>query len=106
MPALQRLSRAYASRNLVVVGIDQGEEERVVARYIRSIGTTYPILLDEDQRYGAAFAAVGLPTSVFIAADGTVMMQIDGEMSYQRMVTLTDRLLRASPSPGAQGRAR
>ena len=94
MPALQRLSRAYARRNVVVVGIDQGEDEGVVARYVRSVGVTYPILLDSDLRYGSAFAALGLPTSVFIDAGGTVRMQIDGEMSYTRMAALTDLLLR------------
>ena len=96
MPALQRLSRAYARRNVVVVGIDQGEDEGVVARYVRLVGVTYPILIDSDQRYATAFAAIGLPTSVFIDAGSTVRMQVDGEMSYTRMVALTDRLLRSA----------
>ncbi len=93
MPSLQRLSRAYAQRGLVVVGLDQGEANDVVSRYLRSVGVTYPILMDGDQRYGAAFMVVGLPTSVFVRRDGTVAAVVDGEMSYRQMVEHSDRAL-------------
>ncbi len=93
MPALQRLSRAYAARGLIVVGLDQGEGDDVVRRYVRSIGVTYPILMDRDQRYGEAFLVVGLPTSVFVRADGTVAAVVDGEMSYRQMVDRSDSAL-------------
>ncbi len=86
MPALQRLSRVYSTRGLIVVGLDQGEGDDVVRRYVRSIGVTYPILMDREQRYGEAFMVVGLPTSVFVRADGTVAAVVDGEMSYRQMV--------------------
>lgn len=93
MPSLQRLSRAYAHRNLVVVGIDQGEGDDVVRRYIRAVRVTYPILLDRDQQYGDAFMAVGIPTSVFVRADGTVAAVIHGAMSYRQMVERSDSTL-------------
>ncbi len=95
MPALQRLSNSYTARGLTVIGIDQGEADDVVRRYIRSIHVTYPILMDRDQRYGQSFIAVGLPTSVFIGPDGTVVGIVDGEMTYQQMIKHSESALAA-----------
>ena len=97
MPALQRLAKAYASRGLIVVGLDQGEEGSVVEKFVRSIGVTYPILLDQEQKYGTAFQVVGLPTSAFIRPDGTVRTVVTGEMSYETMVKRSEQLLQEHP---------
>ena len=97
MPALQRLSKADASRGLIVVGLDQGEEGSVVEKFVRSIGVTYPILLDQEQKYGTAFQVVGLPTSAFIRPNGTVQTVVTGEMSYETMVKRSEQLLQEHP---------
>lgn len=96
MPALQKLSRAYAPRGLVVVGLDQGEADDVVRRFMRSMGVTYPILIDRDQRYGQSFMVPGLPTTVFVRPDGTVATVVYGEMSYALMVQHSEALLARS----------
>ncbi|TAM56400.1 TlpA family protein disulfide reductase [bacterium] len=85
MPNLERLYHTYAPHGFVIVGIDQGEAASVVAAYIKKVGVTYPILLDNDQQYGPAFQAVGLPTSVFVKRDGTVSAAFDGELTYEKM---------------------
>lgn len=85
MPALEQLYREYRARGVVVLGVDQGEGARVAAAYARAHGVTYPILIDEDQQYGRAYSAVGLPTTIVIGRDGHVVKGIDGELTLAQM---------------------
>jgi peroxiredoxin len=78
-PALERLYEEERSRGLVVLGVDQGESVKVAAAFAREMHLTYPILVDEQQRYGGAYAAVGLPTTVVVDRRGRIVVGHDGE---------------------------
>ncbi len=93
MPDLQRFYQRYKSRNVVVLGIDQGEPAQTVRTFARSLGVHYPILLDTRQQYGRAYAALGLPTSVIISPAGKVVKAFDGELSYDQMVAAVKPVL-------------
>lgn len=95
MPALERLYREYRSRGVVVLGVDQGEAPRVAQAYARAHGVTYPILIDEDQQYGRAYAAVGLPTTIIVGRDGHIVKGIDGELTLAQMREAIAPALRA-----------
>ena len=56
---------------------------------------TFPILLDEEQQYGRAFTAIGLPTTVVIARDGHVVRGIDGQLSLAQMRDAVAPVLKA-----------
>jgi len=98
MPALERIARGYAARGLVVAGIDQGESDKVVRRFVRSIGVTYPILMDREQQYGTTFEVVGLPTTVFVRPDGMVDQKFTGELSWSQMHDEAERLVGHAPA--------
>lgn len=85
MPALDRLYMSERKRGLVVLGIDQGESAGVAAAFARKAGVHYPILVDEEQRYGGAYSAVGLPTSLLIDRQGRIVRGIDGQLTYAQM---------------------
>ncbi len=95
MPALQKLYEEYRARGVIVLGVDQGEASRVAAKYAREHGVTYPILIDEDQQYGRAYAAVGLPTTIVIGRDGHIVKGIDGELTLAQMREALAPALRA-----------
>lgn len=95
MPALERIYRAHAPQGLIVLGIDQGESANVAAAYAHARGVTFPILIDDQQQYGRAYAAQGLPTSVLVDRTGHVIKGVDGEMSFEEMQTLVTPALRA-----------
>jgi thiol-disulfide isomerase/thioredoxin len=84
MPELERFSREYAGR-VVVLGIDQGESAAAAARFGREAGVTFPILVDDQQQYGRAYSALGLPTSVVVSRDGRVVKGVDGAMTLAQM---------------------
>jgi cytochrome c biogenesis protein CcmG, thiol:disulfide interchange protein DsbE len=93
MPDLQRLYVAYRSRNVVVIGVDQGESAQQVSAFVRSLDIHYPILLDQQQQYGRVYAALGLPTTIVIDRRGTVVRGFDGPLSFAQMVSAISPLL-------------
>lgn len=94
MPDLQHLYQSYKSRNVVVLGVDQGESAQRVASFAKSLGIHYPILLDQQQQYGRVYAALGLPTTIVIDPQGVVVRGFDGPLSYPQMVAAVTPLLR------------
>jgi peroxiredoxin len=94
-PALERLYTDERARGLVVVGVDQGESAAAAASFAKEMSLTYPILVDENQRYGNTYAAVGLPTTLVITRDGHIARGIDGELTLAQMHEAVDPLLSA-----------
>lgn len=84
MPALEQFAREGRGR-VTVIGVDQGEAASVAADFAKQRGVTFPILVDERQQYGRAYAAVGLPTTVIIGRDGHVVRGIDGPLTLAQM---------------------
>ena len=84
-PALEHLYEENRGKGLVVLGIDQGESAKAASSFAREMKLTYPILLDEDQRYGRAYAAIGLPTTLVVDRSGHIVRGIDGELTLAQM---------------------
>lgn len=85
MPDLERFSRKAAKDGVEVLGVNEGESAQAAASFVKTAGVTFPILLDQQQRYGAAYGALGLPTTVFVRRDGTVSEAVDGPLTYDQM---------------------
>jgi thiol-disulfide isomerase/thioredoxin len=95
MPDLERLYVAEKDRGLVVLGIDQGESAAAAGAFAREHSVTFPILLDQDQRYGRAYAAIGLPTTVIVDRGGRIVKGIDGALTLAEMRDAVGPVLRA-----------
>ncbi len=93
MPDLQRLYAAYKTRDVIVLGVDQGESAQRVNAFAQSLGIHYPILLDQQQQYGRVYAALGLPTTIVVNPQGVVVRGFDGPLSYAQMVAAVTPLL-------------
>ncbi len=85
MPDLERLARQFAARGVVVVGVNQGESAQRAAAFAQSLGITFPIWVDDQQRYGRVYAALGLPTTVIIGRNGVVVRGFDGALTLPQM---------------------
>lgn len=94
MPDLQRLSLAYAKRDVVVLGVNQGESADRARAFASSLGIHFPIIVDEQQQYGRVYAALGLPTTILIDRSGKVVRGFDGALTYDQMVSALQPLLR------------
>lgn len=95
MPALEQIYRSDRSRGLVVLGIDQGESAAAAAKFVRAHRITFPILLDEDQKYASSYVSVGLPTTVIVGRDGRIVKGVDGAQTLAQFRAAVAPLLAA-----------
>jgi thiol-disulfide isomerase/thioredoxin len=98
MPAMQRLAEAYPDE-LLVLGVNWGEDRASVADFVARYGIGYPVLLDPGlERYYRWAGADGLPRHYFIGEAGTVLREIVGPLEPARMVEIVDELIASSGS--------
>ncbi|MEO6295041.1 MAG: TlpA disulfide reductase family protein [Candidatus Limnocylindria bacterium] len=96
MPAMQRLAETYADE-LLILGVDWGEERGPVAAFVERYGVEYPILLDPGlEAYYRWASTDGLPRHYFIGEAGTVLREVIGPLDPSRMVQILDELLASS----------
>ena len=94
MPAMQRIAEEYADE-LLILGVDWGEDREAVSAFVDRYGVTYPILLDPSlENYYRWAGTDGLPRHYFIGAEGTVVREVIGPLDPARMVAILDELLR------------
>ncbi|HEY1655449.1 MAG TPA: TlpA disulfide reductase family protein [Candidatus Tumulicola sp.] len=98
MPELQRFADAYAGRGVVTIGVNQGESAARAQAFARALDIHFPIWLDERQQYGRAYTALGLPTTVVVGRDGTVVTGFDGPLTYEQIRAAVARALAPGPA--------
>ena len=93
MPAMQRLAEEYVDE-LLILGVDWGEERDAVAAFVERYGVSYPILLDPTlETYYRWAGTDGLPRHYFIGAERTVVREVIGPLDPARMVAILEELL-------------
>lgn len=80
MPALQRVSLDYTQNDLMILAVNLTSQDsrEAAAQFAQENSLTFPILLDETGEVGALYQTSALPTTFFIAADGTIREMIVG----------------------------
>lgn len=78
--ALLEQEQARYGGRVVIVGIDLEQSASVVGPFAKAHGVNYPIALDSHGAVAALYGVRGLPTSVFIAPNGTVKAVLEGAM--------------------------
>ena len=79
-PWVEALQQRYASRGLVVVGVDMLENRASALRFRAQHSLTYPVVVDSGT-LEELYSINGLPVHVFITRNGIVNQLIVGEMS-------------------------
>lgn len=70
MPMFERLHRDFAAQGLSVVGINFREKTTRVQQYAKTLGLTFPLVLDPQGEMFRSYGVIGLPTTFLIARDG------------------------------------
>ncbi len=82
MPAFEQVHQELGDQ-VTFVGINQRDQPEQAARLARDVGVTYTLAQDAEGRSFDAFGAFGMPTTVFIQADGTVVEIVTGQLDEQ-----------------------
>jgi peroxiredoxin len=82
MPALDRLRRRFDLRDVAILTITTEHERKNIQQFMKQLDSTLPVLLDEQRDVSLAFMVRGLPTTVFIAKNGTVVGRAVGPREW------------------------
>jgi cytochrome c-type biogenesis protein len=83
MPDLQELHERYSPQGLRVVGIsiDAAGADDMVRNFLTEYDVTYTILRDPGDRIASVFMTQGVPVTILIDSDGTVLWRRLGPVS-------------------------
>ncbi|MGH2405027.1 MAG: TlpA family protein disulfide reductase [bacterium] len=100
MPDLQRLYDTNRSKVQLIsvdvgpyVGLGSREEAKALLRALR---ITFPAGTVFDEDILVTYQILGMPTTVFITADGKILRKHTGLLTYEQMTVFSDELVRAS----------
>jgi cytochrome c-type biogenesis protein len=80
MPAIEAVHQSLGDQ-VTIVGLANQDANDDALATVEATGVTYPTYADPDGDALTYFGGVAMPTTVFIAADGTVLDMNPGEMS-------------------------
>lgn len=93
LPALQAAAERYDGE-VLIVGVDQGEEASTVQEFVDELGLTFTIPMDAEMQVAHDYNVMGMPTTFFVDADGVIRHVWAGEMNS---VTLAEGISRIWP---------
>ncbi|TJX13075.1 TlpA family protein disulfide reductase [Tissierella creatinini] len=92
MPDLQKFDDE--NEDLVVLAVDVMEDKETVEDYISEGGYTFDVVLDEDGKISQTYMVRGFPTSYFVDAEGILLVEVPGMMTYEQMNQKLDGIKR------------
>ncbi|MDP2919847.1 MAG: TlpA disulfide reductase family protein [Dehalococcoidia bacterium] len=94
MPLLQKAYDELAARGVVIIGINTGETEKTVQKFVNENQLTFPIILDPDVYVSMLYGARYLPTTYVIDKQGNIQSgKIGAYETAQEVMTALKALL-------------
>jgi len=95
MPEIVAAYAAHIDQGLEVLAIDLTHQDVLqdVQAFVAEFRMTFPVLLDEDGSVSEAYALFGLPTSLFVDADGIIQAVNAGPMTRDVIQQHLDEIL-------------
>ncbi|MBL8056756.1 MAG: redoxin domain-containing protein [Anaerolineales bacterium] len=101
LPALQAAFLEYEARGAAVLAVDLREDAAAVTAYAAEFGLGFPLLLDADGAVANEYRVVGIPTTVFVDADGVVRARHVGPLTTALFADYLTPLLPSAPTSAA-----
>ena len=97
IPEFQRVHAARADE-VTILGVDIGPQWRLGTReqgeaLLAELGATYPAGITSDPDVNTKFGVLGMPTSVFVSADGRILRTWTGALNEAKMNEFVDELI-------------
>ena len=91
MPAFERVWEAMRGR-VAFLGVNHEDARGAALKLLRQTGVRYPVASDPAGKTAAAYGLFGMPTTLFVAADGHLLARHTGQMSERDLRAAIDRL--------------
>ena len=82
MPSLARLQEQLDPTRFVLLTVTTDLQRQGIAHFLSQLGVSLPVLFDEDQEVSRSFMVRGLPTTIVIARDGTLVGRAVGPRAW------------------------
>lgn len=89
MTAIEPVYRRLEAQGLRVLAVNVGQNRDTAAAFVRNLGLSYDVALDERSETARRYGVIGLPTTFFVDRTGRVRSKILGESdrtTFERMV--------------------
>jgi thiol-disulfide isomerase/thioredoxin/outer membrane lipoprotein-sorting protein len=89
MPALEKLSLEFKNSDLVILGVDSGEEREIVEKFLKKTPLGYPAVLSGESGILESYQVTAYPTFILIGRDGKIIANdigFSGEDQLRRMI--------------------
>lgn len=93
---LKDLEQIYKSRNaqgLVVLAVNAGQDAARVGSYMGKLGISYPSLLDQKLSIAKLYGVDGVPTTLYIGADGKLKLKVVGSLDRAYFDKLAEEVI-------------
>lgn len=95
MPALQAVSAKVKDR-VAFLGVDHQDDRQGALQLLADTGVQYPTGYDPDGKVATSYGLFGMPTTLFVAADGRLLEKHTGELSGAQLEETITRLFGAT----------
>ena len=92
-PGINRVYVAYADR-VTFLGLNVRDTNEPALAYAGDLGIEYPLAFDHDDLAYNALRVSGVPTSLFVDRDGTIVRRVVGPMTEQELASYLDEIVR------------
>jgi peroxiredoxin len=94
MPYLQQAYDLLSSQGVVILGVNTGESEKTVAKFVSGKSLSFPIILDPEYYASILYGAQYLPTTYLIDKTGNIStVKIGAYTSAEQVTTALKALL-------------
>ncbi len=73
MPSLARLQQQLDPKKFVLLTVTTDLQRQGIAQFLSHAGISLPVFFDDDQEVSRSFMVRGLPTTVVVGRDGTLL---------------------------------
>lgn len=94
MPDMEELHKE-GREDFVILAVNATQTEKSKespAEFIKELGLTFPVVLDEKGDVSKTYQVIALPTSYFVDSEGKINEKYTGTLSYQQMINGISKL--------------
>jgi peroxiredoxin len=82
MPSMERARRRVAGEDIVILGVNVGEDEDTIFTFTADYPVEFPLLMDRDGHVVEDYPVIGLPTTYIIDPEGYVTHRAVGSREW------------------------
>ncbi len=89
MPVLDKIAGEFKSGELVILGVNTGEDRDLVEKFLKKTPFAYPAVLSGDSGILSAYEVTAFPTFILIGPDGKIVANeigFSGESQIREMI--------------------